>query len=118
MHTEVNGGVDLRHLPPLRAVRIARGWTLRQVATRSGINPGHLSKVERGEKQLSIESLYRLATVLGMRELTTLLKPYVPARQIAATLEVQSGASAAGNDEATRGPAGSPLSSESVPTRK
>jgi DNA-binding transcriptional MerR regulator len=32
--------------------------------------------------------------------------------------EVQSEASATGNDEATRGPAGSPLSSESAPTSK
>lgn len=32
--------------------------------------------------------------------------------------EVQPGADATGNDEATRGPAGSPLSSESAPTHK
>ncbi|WP_156722611.1 DNA-binding protein [Streptomyces apocyni] len=32
--------------------------------------------------------------------------------------EVQSGTPVAGNDEATRGPAGSPLSSESAPTSK
>ncbi|MFM9604282.1 helix-turn-helix domain-containing protein [Streptomyces turgidiscabies] len=63
--------------PPLRAVRTARGMTLRDVASRSGINAGHLSKVERGQKQLSIEALYRLALVLELRELSQLLKPYV-----------------------------------------
>lgn len=118
MHTEVNAVVDLREPPPLRAVRVSRGWTLRQVARRSGINPGHLSKVERGEKQLSIEALYRLAVVLDLRELAGLLRPYIPKRDIAVAPEVQSGATATGNDEATRGPAGSPLSSKSAPTSK
>ena len=63
--------------PPLRAVRIARGMTLRDVAQRSGINPGFLSRVERGQKQLSIDSLHRVAVVLDLRELASLLAPYV-----------------------------------------
>ncbi|MFJ4987928.1 helix-turn-helix domain-containing protein [Streptomyces sp. NPDC088732] len=63
--------------PPIRAVRTARGLSLRSVAQRSGIDPGHLSKVERGEKQLSLDSLYRLAVVLELRELAQLLKPYL-----------------------------------------
>ena len=62
--------------PPLRAVRIAKGLTLRTVAQRSGIDPGYLSKVERGEKNLSIDSLYRLAEVLDLRELCQRLRPY------------------------------------------
>lgn len=69
--------------PPLRAVRTAKGLTLRTVAQRSGIDPGHLSKVERGEKCLSVESLHRLAVVLELRELATLLAPYVPHRDAA-----------------------------------
>lgn len=69
--------------PPLRAVRVAKGLTLRAVAQRSGVDPGHLSKVERGEKQLSIESLYRLANVLELRELAQLLKPYISGRESA-----------------------------------
>lgn len=68
---------------PLRAVRVARGWSLRTVAQRSRIDPGHLSKVERGEKQLSVEALYRLAVVLELRELSQLLKPYIPDRESA-----------------------------------
>lgn len=69
--------------PPLRAVRTARGLSLRTVAQRSGVDPGHLSKVERGEKQLSIESLYRLAVVLELRELSNLLRPYISPRESA-----------------------------------
>lgn len=72
---------SVRSAPPLRAVRAARGLSLRTVAQRSGIDPGHLSKVERGEKQLSVESLYRLAVVLELRELSQLLKPYISERE-------------------------------------
>ncbi|MEU6490362.1 helix-turn-helix transcriptional regulator [Streptomyces sp. NPDC046984] len=117
MHTEVSSRTDLRQRPPLRAVRVSRGWTLRQVAQRSGINPGHLSKVERGEKQLSIDSLYRLALVLELRELAGLLKPYIPRRNVAVAPEVQSGAAAIGNDEAA-GVQPAASVEQSVPTRK
>lgn len=65
--------------PPLRAVREARGLSLTQAAQRAGIDPGHLSKVERGEKQLSLEALYRLAVVLDLREFAQMLALYVPA---------------------------------------
>lgn len=68
---------------PLRAVRIARGLGLREVAHLAKIDPGHLSKVERSEKQLSVESLYRLAVVLELRELSQLLKPYIQVRESA-----------------------------------
>ncbi|RSN64014.1 hypothetical protein DMH12_04370 [Streptomyces sp. WAC 04229] len=59
----------------LRAVREAKGLSLRTAAARSGIDPGHLSKVERGEKQLSLEALYRLALVIDLDDLAGHLKP-------------------------------------------
>lgn len=62
--------------PPLRAVRIAHGLSLRETAQRAGIDPAHLSRVERGERQLSVEALARLAEVLGLTELVKLLAPY------------------------------------------
>ncbi|MFF4166908.1 helix-turn-helix domain-containing protein [Streptomyces sp. NPDC001741] len=68
---------------PLRTIRTAKGMTLRTTAQRSGIDPGYLSKVERGQKQLSIESLYRLAVVLELGELAALLKPYLHSRDAA-----------------------------------
>lgn len=108
----------MRSTSPLRAVRTAKGLGLRTVAARAGIDPGHLSKVERGEKQLSLEALYRLALVLDLRELAVLLKPHIPQRDVGVAPEVQSGATATGNDEATRGPAGSPQSSKSALTSK
>lgn len=62
--------------PPLRAVRIARGKGLRETAQAAGITPSHLSRAERGERQLSVEALARLAKVLGLSELAKLLDPY------------------------------------------
>jgi transcriptional regulator with XRE-family HTH domain len=79
----VNGDFDrclARHRPsspPLRAVREARGLGLRDVANEAGIDPAHLSRVERGQANLSVEALLRLARVLGLRELVRLLTPYV-----------------------------------------
>ena len=63
-------------VPPLRAVREAHGLGLRAVATQAGIDPAHLSRVERGQGSLSVESLHRLANVLGLRELERLIGPY------------------------------------------
>jgi transcriptional regulator with XRE-family HTH domain len=64
-------------LPPLRAVRVAHGLSLRETARRAQLTPAHLSRVERGERQLSIEALARLAGVLGLHELVRLLAPYL-----------------------------------------
>lgn len=64
--------------PSLRTAREAKGLSLRATAHLSGIDPGHLSKVERGEKQLSIEALYRLAVVVDLDELASHLKPLLP----------------------------------------
>ncbi len=63
--------------PPLRAVREARGFGLRCVADKAGIDPAHLSRVERGQAALSVNALRRLAQVLELRELDRLLAPYV-----------------------------------------
>lgn len=63
-------------MPPLRAVRIAQGLSLKEAARRARMDPAHLSRVERGEKQLSVDSLGRLAEVLGLRDLVRLLAPY------------------------------------------
>jgi transcriptional regulator with XRE-family HTH domain len=61
----------------LRAARQARGWSLRDVSAPADIDPAHLSRVERGEKSLSVDALYRLAKVPELRELAKQLAPYV-----------------------------------------
>lgn len=66
-----------RRRPPIKALREANGLSLRETARRAGIDPAHLMRVERGEAGLSIESLQRLANVLGPAELAKMLIPYV-----------------------------------------
>jgi transcriptional regulator with XRE-family HTH domain len=66
----------------LRAVREAQGLGLRETARRAGIDPAHLSRVESGRGGLSIESLERLARVLGLDELAKLLRPHVEDRDV------------------------------------
>ena len=46
------------------------------MARRAELDPGHLSRVERGEARLSLDSLVRLARVLELRELGQFLDPY------------------------------------------
>jgi transcriptional regulator with XRE-family HTH domain len=71
---------SMNGIPPLRAVRQARGLGLREVARAADIDPSHLSRVERGKGSLSIEKLAQLAVVLELRELTKLLTPYRPTK--------------------------------------
>lgn len=66
---------------PLRAAREQLGLSLRAIAARSHIDPGHLSKVERGEKCLSVNALHRLAVALELHELATHLQPYVSSKE-------------------------------------
>jgi len=62
--------------PPLRALREAHGLSLRETARRADMDPAHLLRAERGEAGLSIDSLQRLARVLGPEQLVRLLEPY------------------------------------------
>jgi hypothetical protein len=41
------------------------------------MDPAHLMRAERGEAGLSIDSLQRLARILGPEQLVKLLEPYV-----------------------------------------
>jgi transcriptional regulator with XRE-family HTH domain len=69
-------GNHLTGIPTLRAVRIARGMTLEETARRAGVDPAHLSRVERGERQPSVNALARIAEALDLHELARLLAPY------------------------------------------
>lgn len=50
----------------LRLIRARNGATLETVAAASGVTPGHLSRIERGEKLPSMGTLLRLAAALGV----------------------------------------------------
>jgi transcriptional regulator with XRE-family HTH domain len=61
---EVTNEVDVGK--GLRAIRVARRRTLREVAERAGLSESFLSQVERGRSSASIASLRRIAEALGV----------------------------------------------------
>jgi transcriptional regulator with XRE-family HTH domain len=54
---------------------------LRETARRALIDPGQLSRIESGQGGLTIDSLYRLAIVLGLKELAKYLRPFASERK-------------------------------------
>ncbi|HBS48986.1 MAG TPA: XRE family transcriptional regulator [Rhodobacteraceae bacterium] len=50
----------------VREIRKARGWTLKDLAERSGLAVSTISKMERGEISLTYDRFMRLAQGLGM----------------------------------------------------
>jgi transcriptional regulator with XRE-family HTH domain len=65
-------------------MREARGLGLREVARRTEIDPSHLSRIERGTAQPTVDALARLARVLGLTELERLLRPYISTEEVIA----------------------------------
>ena len=46
--------------------RIARRWTVRELAERAGISPATLQKVERGTPSVSLGTAFDAATLVGV----------------------------------------------------
>jgi transcriptional regulator with XRE-family HTH domain len=53
-------------IPRLRAVREAKGLSLREAARRAQTDPTHLSRIERGLRQPTIPLLLRLSRALDL----------------------------------------------------
>ena len=58
--------IDLRVSERLRELRSERGLTLSALAEQTGISAPHLSRLEKGERQPSIGSLFQIARVYGV----------------------------------------------------
>lgn len=54
------------HGPAIRAIREARQISIRQLAERSGLNRGYLSRLESGLAGASGETIARIATTLDV----------------------------------------------------
>lgn len=50
----------------LHATRLAKGHSLRDAASQSGVSPSTLSRVERGKGGLDTASLYKIAAYCGV----------------------------------------------------
>jgi transcriptional regulator with XRE-family HTH domain len=60
----------------IRALRKERGWSQEVFADSCGIHRGHMGEIERGEKNLSITTLAKVANGLGIT-VSALLKGIV-----------------------------------------
>ena len=50
----------------LRAIRKQRGWSQQKLGTQSGLSGKFIGEVERGEKSISIDSLYGISVALKL----------------------------------------------------
>lgn len=50
----------------VRLFRKKKGWTLEDLAVESGLHPSSISQVERGERNLTLKNLSRLASGLDV----------------------------------------------------
>ena len=66
-HSETAGEIRRALGAVLRGRREATRRTLSEIAAEAGLSPGHLSEVERGRKEVSIERLVAVAHALGVR---------------------------------------------------
>ncbi|MFB7758288.1 helix-turn-helix domain-containing protein, partial [Streptomyces sp. NPDC056121] len=48
----------------IRALRVAQGWSLEELATRANVSQSTLSRIENGQRRLALDQLVTLARVL------------------------------------------------------
>jgi transcriptional regulator with XRE-family HTH domain len=51
----------------LRELRESKGWGLRELARRAGVNPSTVSTAENGQHSLSLANAKKIADALGVR---------------------------------------------------
>lgn len=49
----------------LRALRLSRGWSQEEMAERCGLHRTYVGAIERGERNVTLETLNALALALG-----------------------------------------------------
>jgi XRE family aerobic/anaerobic benzoate catabolism transcriptional regulator len=72
-----------------RAQRQSRGWTLRQIAERSGVSPRFLVQLEAGQANISVRRLADVARALETTPASLLTTKEAPARPVIALLGVR-----------------------------
>lgn len=50
----------------LRALRLARGWSQEKMAEKCGLHRTYVGAIERGERNVTLETLNTLALALGV----------------------------------------------------
>ncbi|MGZ3146290.1 helix-turn-helix domain-containing protein [Lentzea chajnantorensis] len=62
--TQENGELDSLVRKRIRALRLAQGWSLEELATRARLSPSSLSRIENGQRRLALDQLVVLARAL------------------------------------------------------
>ncbi|WP_269857495.1 helix-turn-helix domain-containing protein [Streptomyces sp. RPT161] len=62
--TQDPGGLDSLVRKRIRALRVAQGWSLDELATRARLSPSTLSRIETGQRRLALDQLVALARAL------------------------------------------------------
>jgi transcriptional regulator with XRE-family HTH domain len=62
--TQEDGQLDSLVRKRIRALRIAQGWSLEELATRANLSQSSLSRIENGQRRLALDQLVTLARAL------------------------------------------------------
>ncbi|MEW1644630.1 XRE family transcriptional regulator [Streptomyces sp. NPDC091219] len=62
--TQDNGELDSLVRKRIRALRVAQGWSLEELATRANVSQSTLSRIENGQRRLALDQLVVLARAL------------------------------------------------------
>ncbi|WP_328724340.1 helix-turn-helix domain-containing protein [Streptomyces sp. NBC_00259] len=62
--TQDDGELDALVRKRIRALRVAQGWSLDELATRAQLSPSTLSRIENGQRRLALDQLVTLARAL------------------------------------------------------
>ncbi|MFF1355108.1 helix-turn-helix domain-containing protein [Streptomyces sp. NPDC058297] len=62
--TQNDGELDSLVRKRIRALRVAQGWSLEELATRAKVSQSTLSRIENGQRRLALDQLVTLARVL------------------------------------------------------
>ena len=67
--------IRTRFVARVRQLRIGRGWSQEAFADRAGLHRTYIGSVERGEQNISLENIEKLAATLGV-SLAELFAPF------------------------------------------
>src|SRR5690606_10135490 len=59
-----SGELDSLVRKRIRALRVAQGWSLEELATRANLSQSSLSRIENGQRRLALDQLVTLARAL------------------------------------------------------
>ena len=59
-----DGELDSLVRKRIRALRVAQGWSLEELATRARLSPSSISRIENGQRRLALDQLVTLARAL------------------------------------------------------